>query len=65
MDMKMTTSYLLLAMKMEDGQEPKNAGSLWKLEKIQENGFSFHLPKKEAEPCQHIDYSLVRPTLAF
>lgn len=50
---------------MEDGQEPKNAGRLWKLEKIQENGFSFHLPKKAAEPCQHIDYSLVRPTSDF
>ena len=52
MDMKITTSYLLLAMQMEDGQEPNNVSTLWKLEKkIQGNSLSFHLPKKKQSPA--------------
>lgn len=51
LNMKITNSYLLLAMQMEDGQEPKNVSSLCNLEKNYKKTASPSTTKKKQSPA--------------
>lgn len=53
----------LLALKMESGHRPRNAGDLQKQEKQRMD--SPLEPPKGKQPYQHFDFSSVRPIFDF
>lgn len=61
---KITNSYLLLALQMENGQEPMNVSSLWNLEKNYKKTASPSTFQKRSRALP-THYHLVRPISDF